>query len=890
MKLFSRTNVRWASIGLLATSVLAPSSVMAQDDDELETFTITGSRIPRLDVEGPNPVLQLTRDSLDASGFATVGDALRSLPFNSGQSLTPVDSGTSFTPGVSTVNLRGLGNNNVLILVNGRRAAPFGASGFNGFQTLFDLNSIPAAAIESVEILKDGASAIYGSDAVSGVVNIKLRRDFEGMSMTAGVGNTLSTDSFEKSLSVIAGTRSANTSIVVTADWYQRNAIFARDLDFTSNADLRDVGGIDRTSTAGFPGLVFVPGVGFRTFLAPTANPTVADAVPFGTPRADGTPAGRYNFLQDSDLFPETRQMGFYTSVRHQVTDTVALFTEVSFRRAETLSQSAPTPMFSFNEQGDSQYGDIEIPANNPFNPWGVTLDWDNRVRFVEVGNRLNDVISDTPRILIGAEGAIGTDWTWEIGALYTRTNYTNNNQGAIQDRLLQDAFNGVTFEEGTPDEVTLFLNPFGPSDQRILDYMTINNPVTSQYQVQTVDFSVGGTIFELPAGSVGIALGGEFREERLEDFRTALNETGQIVGGSEGSSIFGDRNVKSLFVELAIPVLPNLEFQLAARYEDYSDFGDTLKPKVAAIFRPISSVILRAGYSQSFLAPNLPYLYSAQSTSFTSSAIPDPRRPNDAATQIKQLGGGNPDLQPEETDTFYAGIAFSPTSGVLEGLYVGVDFFIFDSDNLLDRNGAGFLLDNELDANGNPTEFAQFIVRNPPAAGETVGTIQFIRATWENISERYYRGLDFDIRYDLQTANFGRFRLSASATYLDRIDFGGANAAGSRLLPQWRGNVNLNWRYADYAATLFVNYIGSRSGTGSMSGAAFVTNERYASQITVNPQVSYSGFFDTTITVGVRNVLNSTPPLDYGDATRFTGGVNNPEPRFVYMRVSRDF
>ncbi|MCC5806752.1 MAG: TonB-dependent receptor [Opitutales bacterium] len=926
--MLTKKTIRWSRWGLpafLAVAVVTSGNLYAQEDEELEAFTVTGSRIPRLDLEGPNPVLRMTPESLEATGFNTVGEQLRTLPFNSGQALTPIDSGTSFTPGISTINLRGLGNNNVLVLVNGRRAAPFGASGFNGFQTLFDFNSIPASAIESVEILKDGASAIYGSDAVSGVVNINLRRDFEGMTVSAGIGNTFSTDSFEKSGFIITGARSARTSVVVTADWYERNALFARDMGWSSNADLRDVGGADRRSAAGFPGLVWVPDVGYRTFPEPTSNPTVEGAIPYGTELEGGRRAGFYNFLDDSDFHPEVRQYGFYTSLSHEITDNLRAYADVSFRRVETLNQSAPTPSFSFAEQGyfreplsaavlEERFGEgtefdprnrehyssgvvdaaMVIPAYNPFNPWGVQLDGDlqdHYIRLVEVGNRINDIVSDTPRIVVGLDGNITPDWTFDVGALYTMNNYTNANQNNIQDRLMQDALDGVVFGAGTPEEELLYLNPFGPNDERILDYITITNPVTSRYETYSFDFSVGGTIFDLPAGPLGVAAGGEYREEDLSDFRTALNETGQIVGGSEGSSIFGSRNVKALYAELAVPVLPNLELQLAGRFEDYSDFGSTTKPKISGMFRPIPSVILRAAYSESFLAPNLPFLYSTQSTSFTASALADPRRPDDDLRQIRMLGGGNPDLQPETTETIYLGVAFSPEEGPMQGWYFGVDYFIFDSTNLIDRNDAQFLLDNELDEAGNPTEFTQFVVRGEPAPGESVGLINFVRTTWENISERKYKGFDFDVRYEFDTDAAGRFRLQASATYQEHLSFGGANQTGSRLLPKWRGNFNANWRYADWSASVFVNYIHSRSGTNQVNPAgAQLTNARYASQITVNPAVTYSGFLDTRITLGVRNVFDRDPPLDYGEATRYTGGVNLWEPAFWYLRVTRDF
>ena len=210
-----------------------PAAGTQTDDDEtvdMQRFEVTGSRIKRIDMETPQPVVAITRRDFEATGFSTVGDALRALPMVSGQSLTSIDGGTSFTPGTSSINLRGLGNNNTLVLINGRRAAPYGSPGFNGFQVVFDFNSIPTAAIESMEVLKDGASAIYGSDAVAGVVDIRLRKDYQGLNTEVTFGNSFGTDSFEKGAFAIYGTSSGRTSIVTTIDWTERNAIFARDL------------------------------------------------------------------------------------------------------------------------------------------------------------------------------------------------------------------------------------------------------------------------------------------------------------------------------------------------------------------------------------------------------------------------------------------------------------------------------------------------------------------------------------------------------------------------------------------------------------------------------------------------------------------------------------
>lgn len=909
-----------ASIAVAQQVPTTPNATNASGQPQtLEPFEVTGSRIKRLDIETPQPVLLLSAADLELTGFSTVADAMRALPFNSGQALTPVSSGTSFTPGLNAINLRGLGNNNVLMLVNGRRTAPYGASGFNGFQSMFDLNSLPVSAIEAIEVLKDGGSAIYGSDAVSGVVNVKLRKDYSGANVTVSIGNTVDTDSFERSAYLLFGTSSARTRVMAAVDWYQREAIFARDMEFSSNTDLRDVGGINRSSSAGFPGMVRVPGVGNRTFLAPTTNPTVADAVPLGTANGD-VGAGLYNFLRDSDMFPIQRQSGFYTRISHDLNDQVRTFAELAFRRSETRNHAAPTPMFGFNEQGykfelltaaqlggvtpdptnRAHYGNAQvdlstvgiiIPAYNPFNPWGVSLEADNRVRFVPAGPRINDVQSDTPRYVLGLEGewdVLTRQWSWDAAVNYTKSTFVNTNPGAHQDRKVQDAFHGVTFNQGTPDELTLFLNPFGPSDPKIYDYIGIRNPVTSSYQVRGADFNVAGEVLNLPAGGLGLAVGGAFNDEKLNDFRTALNEQGQIVGGSEGSSIFGARNVYSAYAEVRAPVTSQIEVQLAARYEDYSDFGTTTKPKISAKYRPHRSFIIRGSYGESFLAPNLPYLYASQSTSFTAAALIDPRRPDDQATQIKQLGGGNPNLQPEETETYYVGAVFEPTFPALRGWTLAADYFIFDSKNLITRFSAQEILAGE---NRGEAAFASLVTRNPPATGQTVGTIQAIRTAWTNAAMRKYKGADFSIGYALNTRDLGAFRFQAAATYLEELTFGTAfNNAGQRLYPRVRGNFTASWQQRDWTAAVFVTHIDSRRGTGQMRGTSQVTNASYGSQTIVNPQVAYRGLFNSKITLGVRNVFDREPPLDYGEAERWTPGVSHAEPLFWYLRVSRDF
>jgi iron complex outermembrane recepter protein len=869
---------RSACVALICSTTLAPAlfgqagstNQPVEEDVRLERFEVTGSRIKRIDMETPQPVVAITRRDFEATGFSTVGDALRALPMVSGQSLTSIDGGTSFTPGTNSINLRGLGNNNTLVLVNGRRAAPYGSPGFNGFQVVFDFNSIPTAAIESIEILKDGASAIYGSDAVAGVVDIRLRKDFQGLTSEVTVGNSWRTDSLEKGAFAILGTTSGRTSLVATVDWSQRNGIMARDLPWTRTANGESVGGFDQRSSAnvianvrGLSDRVRFP-AGRATFATPQTNPTLAAAIPSNN---------FYDFQEDAGMFPETRTFGFYTRATHELTNHLSLFVEASFRRSEVRIDAAPTPLFATNENGDSDFGTIVFPATNPFNPFGEDIT-DLRWRIRETGNRINDVTSDTPRLVAGLEGRINEDWSWEAAALYTKTQTSNTNAGTVFDDLLQDALNGVVI-----DGHLLHANPFGPNHPWLIDYMTAENPNVDTYEIRSYDANTSGTLWDLPAGPLGIAVGGEIRTEEISNVGTIANETGNVVGGSQGANTFGDRRVYSAYAEVGIPIHDMVEVQLAARYEDYSDFGTTTKPKVAVKFRPMDEVIFRASYGESFLAPNLPFLYTTQSVSFSPQFLEDPLRPNDPRNQVRQLGGGNPDLQPEETDVTYAGVVVSPFSrrrgNLLQSLTFNVDYFKFDQTNLINSLSAAEILANlEL--------FGDLVLRNPPAPGESVGTIDSVITTFQNLATAEWEGWDFGVSWDHSFPSTGRIRASLAATYVDNYIFEGFEYAGTYNYPKWRGTAALAWNRGDWASSLYVTYIGKYD--------QLFTEGDVNEQWLFNPQVAYSGFRDTTITVGVRNVFDKAPPLDQSDTTLTNPAINNIEPAFWYVRVSRDF
>lgn len=894
-------------VALFAQSV--PANQGATDQEKalkLESFSVVGSRIKRIDTETPSPTVRITAADLQSTGFTNVDDALRAMPFNNGAAIVPDGSGTGFASGTSTVNFRGLGNNNTLVLINGRRAVPSGAGAFNGFQSVIDLRQIPTSAIESIEILKDGASAIYGSDAVTGVLNIQLKRNYTGVGVDFSYGNTIDTDSHEITAFVIAGAATEKTSVTATIDFRRRSGIINSDLDFSANADMRAdrtstsqaefdangfLTGVDYRSSFGFPSRFFVPGTNTqRTFLNPTTDPRATDAV--AVSRATG--AGFYNFQTVSSLLPEEESRGFGVYLKHSFTDKIYGFADVFFKRIETINKSAAAP-FTTTDRGVGTNRRLLVSADNPYNPYGTryfggagqTIEL-NSFRVVNAGARIVDTNSDYPRYLVGLGGDLPNNWSWEAAYMYAQGTYSNMSPGTAFDSRVQEALLGVNI-----GGQILYANPFGPEDPRVTDYYTGTNPNRQAFTANLYDVSFNGPVMRLPAGDLAVAVGAEYRTETISDVRTLENETGNVVGGSEGTGFQGQRSVDSLYAEIQIPLLKQLEMQLAARWEKYSDFGTTTKPKVAVAYRPTNWLMLRGSYSESFKAPDLAFLYQTASVSFTAGQVFDPRRPDQPSAQLKTVGRGNPDLMPEETDTWYAGMVLEVPSGPLKGLTFDVGYFRFEQANLILRDGAVFTIVNELSLP------AGRVVRNELtaaeiAAGITVGTINFVATDWYNASWVINSGWDFGLTYDYKTANLGTFRFGGQATYAEQFEratvtslglTGVTDLDGTDSVPLWRGNATLAWRKGDWSAALYIAYIGGYPDQFNGVPAYDIDD-----QWRFNPQVSYRGLWNTTFTVGVRNVFNSAPPKYFASQFGYNNGVNPAEPAFAYIRLSREF
>ncbi len=897
-----------ASIGAGALFAQAPNSTSSTEPNKdtpqtLEKFEVTGSRIKRLDYESPAPLEVFTVQDIEAKGYTNIGDYMQSLPFNSGTE-NSIFQTASFQRGAATTNLRGLGAQRFLTLVNGRRTAPYALVSVNsGTRQVFDFNSLPAAAIETVEFLKDGASALYGSDAITGVLNVKLKKNFSGLATSLYYGNTLKNSGGDTGVlqaSLVAGAGTGKTRILTAIDMKTANSNFIHDYG-TTTTDFSNLGtnkGANLNSTANFPasltltrtqataiGVPFptvtgsswtyiVPGgaqIGsptLKNFVPAPANPANANAVLLGN-------ENRYNFAETYQLYPAYDYVSNFTSFEHEFSDSLKAFGEIMYSKNSTYYAFTPVPI-TFSTEG------LVLPANNPYNPFGVNLTTlSTRATFVPV--RKFDTQSTSANFLFGLKGTVLGRWDWESGVSYGFSDVSTVSRNAIRATTLQAALNGTT-------RATAF-NPFGPSEPAVIAGLTTVSPTSSRADALGFDASVSGRLFDLPAGGVGVAAGVEARNEKLQ----VNPDTAAYLGSGGGSPLAGKRSVTSQYIELTAPLyksaeLGSAEIQLAGRHEHYSDFGNTTKPKVGVKFRlpdtRFVNLLVRASYSESFQAPPLGLLYASQTVSFTSTVLQDPLRPQDPPTQLRNVSGGNPNLLPETGKVKYVG-------GVIEfpkfrNLSLSVDFFDIRLNQFIVSPSTTYLLTE----NGR-AQFPNAIVRDNSLGNP--GPILRLETVPSNNPAAYqiYRGLDYGFRYSLRNTRVGSFNVSGTATQILKrgtdsgLGSGFFNNAGYYFDPRWKGSMTTAWNYKDYGASLTADY------THHWFDDNYTADGWGENPLTIiGAQIRYSGFWHSTITLGASNLLNTRPPLNGRETSGTSTNISGPATlgRFVYMRVRKEF
>ncbi|MCP4320853.1 MAG: TonB-dependent receptor, partial [Alteromonadales bacterium] len=675
----------------ISTALLSTQSFnIFAAEEGVERIEITGSHIKRTSMEGPSPVSSLSQEDIQKSGVTDLISLFTKLPISGqGTFSTQANSSDDTANGGSSVSLRGLGADSTLILINGRRVSvsPFA----KGIDTAFvDINNIPLAAIKRVDILKDGASATYGSDAVAGVINIVLRDDVDGAELTAKMGATADGGGEEQSVNLVFGNSTDNTSHTFILEYFNREEVLYSDRDYsaTANQKLRtgDADATDFRSTSGITGSIMLkddPGYmriadtfGNDTCPVEQITPILNDA---------GQQVGsncRYDYAPAMSMIPASERFSWNYMGKYEINDNIRAFAELNGQNSKSTVRGAGSP--SFNEltmDGDNTNHPFADMPNHEFYQQDLTM----RRRTVDIGNREKRVDSNYYRAILGLQGEI-KDWSWEAAYSYIKSSSIERGvDGFPNKRRTQEAIDNELW------------NPFEPSSnsQEALDYIETTTTRVGKSTMESLDFKISGALMDMPSGELMLALGTEYREESISDNPDDQFLRGEVFG-TEATQANGSRDNLAIFGELAIPVLEDLEVQFAVRYEDYSDFGTTTDPKVSFIWSPTDDFSLRGSYGTAFRAPSLHQLGLGRTDE--SPNLVDTLRcraigNQDRACEPQEYTAvfeGNPDLAPEESKSYNLGLIYNIT----DNLNFTVDYYNYDITNVIDSD-TQFVMDN---------------------------------------------------------------------------------------------------------------------------------------------------------------------------------------------------
>lgn len=842
--------------GFVASTAFGSVAIAQDDVEEQSTITVTGSRIKTTDLEGPKLITVITREDIELSGFQTAADVLRTTTFNSFGSFRE-RSGSSGGQ-AALVNFRGLGASRTAVLVNGRRlpGSPlFGTSAAN-------LNSLPISAIERVDILQGGASSIYGSDAIAGVINIILRDDYEGAEFTIGAARPRRDGGDEESGSFVVGGSSDRGNYVFAAEFFRRNPVFDSQRDY-SRVIVREPGGPFGNQT----GISVGGNTGFTNNFSEAFVIGECQTVdqgglyagiftdPFGIP-GDGCGFG---YADISAQTGDINRFNTFLNANYELNEDHTLYFQNTVAKIQSFGRYAPAVGF------------FRVDAASPLNDRGEDFLFFHR--FVGHGPRQENFVEYDIDNVLGMNGVIfdgSVNYDAYFRSFSTSINNLGNtyiNQQAIEAAVLDGSYN--------------YINPTDPSNAAGIAATahTTSRDMRTRYNEAAVNFD--GYAWEMFAGNVGWAIGAEWSEEDYQDNYDALREAGGVIG-SAGNSSAGDRERYAIFGELSVPLLDTLDLQLAGRYDDYSDFGSEFCPSVAVRWQPIDSLVVIASYVEGFKAPDLTSLFSARAESFNNvtdllqcraQGISD----DDCPTfQVRNFSGGNPDLQAEQSEGFDIGVVWEP----IDNLTFKVDYFETEIEDAITQIGLATLLRLErecVEAGGSLPDCSTSalppgtsVERGASPSPGVPGRINVINTGNANVSNFEVKGMDATVSYRYDTDSIGSFSGSLQFSRLFDYLFSSlpgdtpTEQLGTRFTPDNRATLAARWTYGNHTVALKSFWIDATDDNAGNSDAI-------ASFVSHNLSYVWNAPWDADITVGVRNVADREPSID--PITNWDGG-----------------
>jgi len=856
---------------MFATGAVLAIPAFAQDAP-MQRVEITGSSIKRLQAETANPLSVIKADEFIKAGVTNVQEALSRIPANqsgmgAGNSVGGNYSGLP-TGGMASADLRGLGGDKTLVLLNGRRLANHPYDGAS-----VDLNMIPISALDRVEVLRDGASAIYGTDAIGGVINFITKRSVNSTTIAVEALRPRLEGGDEERANLSSGFGKLDTdgyNIFGVIDYHKQQSIGSQQRWYSSTG-YDPVRGLDGTSGTTFPGNYFDPGTNT------TGNPGRASGClpPFSLP-IGGNNTCRQDYTRQIDNTPDQKRIAVFLKGAMKIGDGHLASAEFLHAQNDVTSRTAPPP----------QTG-LLLPNTSPYYPAGasgqtLSVNW----RPTEAGQRTIDSRGEADRLVLSMEGAMMGGWDYKGGISYSISKSSEDFVGGY----VQDA----SFAAGVANGI---LNPFGLQNAAGRTYLAstaLRGEVQSAEVKNTgFDFKASRDVFSMAGGQAAVAFGAELRRETADFFVNRTIAAQASSSGLSGSlSTAGSRNIQAFFGELVMPVTKELEVQLAGRFDRYSDVGNTTNPKIGIRYQPSTALLLRGSASTGFRAPTLFEKNAPPSKNDTSNAYNDPILcPNgvpssnpitnplrDCDLQQFKLQGGNANLKPEKSRSFSFGAVFEPVQSVT----LAADYWNIHLKDKIDALPEATIY-------GNYAKYSALFLRNPDGSPFAIENFK------NNLGEVKSDGIDLSLVWRLPKSSLGGLTFTMDGTWLHSYKYQNerdgvftenvGNFADTYVKFRWQHTMSLGWKSGPWGANLSQTY---KTGYLDQGGTRDV-----GSYGLWNLTASYEGIKGLVLMAGVKNILDKEPPstvqslmFQQGYDARYT----DPTGRAVFVRASYTF
>jgi iron complex outermembrane receptor protein len=936
----------------LALSLSVSSTALAQDETvDLDKIQVTGSRIRQVQIEGIEPTQTISREEIDRSGLTSVGDILQQLTqsgsaintrFNSSGNFGFPPNGGGIGAGATQVDMRHLGSSRVLILVDGLRWVA--GSSASGVSNAVDMNTIPVGIIERIDILKDGASSIYGADAIAGVVNIITKSNFEGGEARIYAGAFDQGDGETGSLDLTFGKKSDGMNILFNIGYNDQQEVSAADrslaqfpVPFT---------GVTRGSSGTPQGRFF-----FNTpdgvFVNCTINNGVS-GIPSFNPAAPCagdsfhpfTNDDRFNFAPFNYVVTPSERINLFGQVNVEINDNVSMYFKGLYNNRQSINQAAPEPIFigPFAEAG-AIADNIIVSSTNPFNPFGQDLFADGfgfiGRRPLEAGPRVFNQDVDTMYFATGFTGSFNAaqrNWYWDVNAVYGKNKASQSKTGALNIARIATALGPLDTCNATPGCVPL--NLFGGQagggtiTQEMLDYISFVQHDNSQQELTDFTANISGDIFELPAGPLSIAVGYEYRKKQGFFQPDAVVVAGES-NGVPASPTKGEFSVDEVYAELQIPVLADvagahlLDFSLAFRSSDYSTSGSNTTNKIGFKYMPTENIMFRGSYAEGLRAPSIGELFGSQARFDASITDPcnggaadNPSSPGCSGIpanyeqinpQISVLTGGNPELNPEDATTKTFGLVYSPTwaegTSWSERLDFEITYYDIQIEKAIQAVDAQFILNRCAE---DPTDAicSSF-------SRDAFGNIENFNNTLTNIGGIDTSGVDFNVTWTSPQYDWGYLNAAWTNSFVDEYteinpDSTTASGFSSRdldgievndsAIPDWNSNLYVTANINKWKVTWGMRYINGVTESCSVTDFGLCSdndNELNSLGGTTyhDVQVIFPKWHDIEFEAGINNVTDKTPPTCFSCSLNgYDPSTYDPQGQFGYVRATFKF